>query len=296
MLTEGAKPGTPHITPRKIYPDGIDLFIEVKSSSSLLIVACKIINILRKIYISLQSITLTFSPSSLRFPDNFTPRNAQCFWQWASKIACPQKFFFYAFNFGTKFCNRRRRGCKRLQIAKQKVHFLLMREFSPFVLVTFFRKTPTLKLFHFCSFSTVFSRFPHQEPQAEMFLRIEGFQVTFFRRGKDLNQAAVSPQVEIKEINKTWEHAVFLKNFKLGTNFLLQCWWSVCDILSVTQWQNVKNGQGGLGGWGGERGQGQELLVDLKSKVAVYLKENVFVNCGWVGSFFLGGKTTLFGH
>ena len=33
MLTEGAKPGTPHITPRKIYPDGIDLFIEVKSSS-----------------------------------------------------------------------------------------------------------------------------------------------------------------------------------------------------------------------------------------------------------------------
>ena len=89
------------------------------------------------------------------------------------------KSFFYAFNFGTKFCNRRRRGCKRLQIAKQKVHFLLMREFSPFVLVTFFRKNPTLKLFHFCSFSTVFSRFPHQEPQAEMFLRIEGFQVTF---------------------------------------------------------------------------------------------------------------------
>ena len=32
MLTEGAKPGTPHITPRKIYPDGIDLFIEVESS------------------------------------------------------------------------------------------------------------------------------------------------------------------------------------------------------------------------------------------------------------------------
>jgi len=28
MLTEGAKPGTPHITPRKIYPDGIDLHIE----------------------------------------------------------------------------------------------------------------------------------------------------------------------------------------------------------------------------------------------------------------------------
>jgi len=66
MLTEGAKPGTPHITPRKIYPDGIDLFIE--------------------------------------------------------------------------------------------------------------------------------------EPQAEMFLRIEGF------------------QVEIKEINKTWQHAVFLKNFKLAAS------------------------------------------------------------------------------
>jgi len=64
MLTEGAKPGTPHITPRKIYPDGIDLFIE--------------------------------------------------------------------------------------------------------------------------------------EPQAEMFLRIEGF------------------QVEIKEINKTWQHAVFMKNFRLA--------------------------------------------------------------------------------
>ena len=114
-----------------------------------------------------------------------------------------------------------------------------------------------------------------------------------FQTGKDLNQAAVSPQVEIKEINKTWEHAVFLKNFKLGTNFLLQCWWSVCDILSVTQWQNVKNGQGGLGGWGGERGQGQELLVDLKSNVAVYLKENVFVNCGWVGSFFFRREDNL---
>ena len=29
MLTEGAKPGTPNITPKKIYPDGINLFIEV---------------------------------------------------------------------------------------------------------------------------------------------------------------------------------------------------------------------------------------------------------------------------
>lgn len=28
MLTEGAKPGTPNITPKKIYPDGINLFIE----------------------------------------------------------------------------------------------------------------------------------------------------------------------------------------------------------------------------------------------------------------------------
>ena len=30
MLTEGAKPGTPHINPVKIYPDGFDLFIQVK--------------------------------------------------------------------------------------------------------------------------------------------------------------------------------------------------------------------------------------------------------------------------
>ena len=29
MLTEGAKPGTPHINPVKIYPDGFDLFIQV---------------------------------------------------------------------------------------------------------------------------------------------------------------------------------------------------------------------------------------------------------------------------
>ena len=29
MLTEGAKPGTPHINPQKIYPDGLDLYIEV---------------------------------------------------------------------------------------------------------------------------------------------------------------------------------------------------------------------------------------------------------------------------
>lgn len=29
MLTEGAKPGTPHIKPIKIYPDGFDLFIQV---------------------------------------------------------------------------------------------------------------------------------------------------------------------------------------------------------------------------------------------------------------------------
>ena len=27
MLTEGAKPGTPHINPIKIYPDGLDLYI-----------------------------------------------------------------------------------------------------------------------------------------------------------------------------------------------------------------------------------------------------------------------------
>lgn len=37
-----------------------------------------------------------------------------------------------------------------------------------------------------------------QEPQAEMFLRIEGF------------------QVEIKEINKTWNRADFIKNFKIA--------------------------------------------------------------------------------
>jgi hypothetical protein len=29
MLTEGAKPGTPHINPLKIYPDRLDLYIEV---------------------------------------------------------------------------------------------------------------------------------------------------------------------------------------------------------------------------------------------------------------------------
>ena len=29
MLTEGAKPGTPHIKPIKIYPDGFDLSIQV---------------------------------------------------------------------------------------------------------------------------------------------------------------------------------------------------------------------------------------------------------------------------
>ena len=29
MLTEGAKPGTPHINPLKIYPDGLDLYIQV---------------------------------------------------------------------------------------------------------------------------------------------------------------------------------------------------------------------------------------------------------------------------
>ena len=34
-----------------------------------------------------------------------------------------------------------------------------------------------------------------------MFLRIEGF------------------QVEIKEINKTWNRADFIKNFKIGTNW-----------------------------------------------------------------------------
>ena len=161
------------------------------------------------------------------------------------------KSFFYAFNFGTKFCNRRRRGCKRLQIAKQKVHFLLMREFSPFVLVTFFRKKPNsetvslLQFFH-CFFKISTSGATGRDVPSHW-----GVPGDFFRRGKDLNQAAVSPQVEIKEINKTWEHAVFLKNFKLGTNFLLQCWWSVCDILSVTQWQNVKNGQerSGWSGW-----------------------------------------------
>ena len=36
MLTEGAKPGTPHIKPLKIYPDGLDLFIEVSSIFSVI--------------------------------------------------------------------------------------------------------------------------------------------------------------------------------------------------------------------------------------------------------------------
>lgn len=34
MLTEGAKPGTPHIKPIKIYPDGFDLFIQVNKTRS----------------------------------------------------------------------------------------------------------------------------------------------------------------------------------------------------------------------------------------------------------------------
>ena len=71
------------------------------------------------------------------------------------------KSFFYAFNFGTKFCNRRRRGCKRLQIAKQKVHFLLMREFSPFVLVT--SETVSLLQFFHCFFLQDFHIRSHRQ-------------------------------------------------------------------------------------------------------------------------------------
>ena len=31
MQTEGANPGTPHINPLKIYPDGLDLYLGVSS-------------------------------------------------------------------------------------------------------------------------------------------------------------------------------------------------------------------------------------------------------------------------
>lgn len=48
-----------------------------------------------------------------------------------------------------------------------------------------------------------------------MFLRIEGF------------------QVEIKEINKSWDQAIFLKNFKLGKKILIIQEHPFCNILSL---------------------------------------------------------------
>ena len=33
MLTDGAKPGTPHIIPLKIYPDGLNLYVKVRKES-----------------------------------------------------------------------------------------------------------------------------------------------------------------------------------------------------------------------------------------------------------------------
>ena len=104
-------------------------------------------------------------------------------------------------------------------------------------------------LMKFFSFKNQF-----QEPQAEMFLRIEGFQVSFF--WETLNQpwlikerwrlrssnfkTLVSPsQVEIKEINKTWQHAIFLKNFKLGNSLSQRCedecrYWMIHHHIFIT--------------------------------------------------------------
>ena len=114
MLTEGAKPGTPRIEPKKIYPDGLDLRIEVN---------------------------ITFKQL------------------WRQEPAQP--FYFIHSEFKYFKCSE---------------HLVWIINHESFHIWTLF----------------------FQEPQAEMFLRIEGF------------------QVEIKEINKTWDQPTFVKNFKIG--------------------------------------------------------------------------------
>ena len=140
MLTEGAKPGTPHITPRKIYPDGIDLFIEVKSSP-LLMLQCicdavflwypqilkpiVIVVILIATGLEVKKKTLQSSLSSV------SPKNC-----------LSTKVVFYAFGFCSKFCNRRRSDPKQ-----QSALSLSWESSPPFVLATFFRENPNSETF-----------------------------------------------------------------------------------------------------------------------------------------------------
>ena len=130
MLTEGAKPGTPHITPRKIYPDGIDLFIEVKSSSKfydqiiiITLVACSLLwilsyhshlpcrhNHIHHQYTQVKRVKMSTSASKQsllkRCSFHFTVSQKIYFWvlivnkRWKS-------LYFDAFGFCSEFCNRR---------------------------------------------------------------------------------------------------------------------------------------------------------------------------------------------
>ena len=48
MLTEGAKPGTPHINPLKIYPDGLDLHIQVTKIAFFIITIIPLFSIMKQ--------------------------------------------------------------------------------------------------------------------------------------------------------------------------------------------------------------------------------------------------------
>ena len=55
-----------------------------------------------------------------------------------------------------------------------------------------------------------------------MFLRIEGF------------------QVEIKEINKTWERPASIKNFNIGESWASDCWGYFLNRMMFSEKQTLK--------------------------------------------------------
>ena len=58
-----------------------------------------------------------------------------------------------------------------------------------------------------------------------MFLRIEGF------------------QVEIKEINKTWERPASIKNFNIGESWASDCWGYFLNRMMFSEKQTLKVGK-----------------------------------------------------
>ena len=165
MLTEGAKPGTPHITPRKIYPDGIDLFIEVKSSSkfydqiiNITLVACSLLWILSyHSHLPCRHNHIHHQYTQVKRVKMSTSASKQSLLKWCSfHFTVSQKIYFWVID-----CQQKMKKfifwrfwilqwiLQSTCVAKQQTALLLMREFSPLSLQPYWEPVdpPTFKPF-----------------------------------------------------------------------------------------------------------------------------------------------------